>query len=320
MSILAGFGVAAILTRVKRPEIKTLVSVFFVFLVIIGSWHIPVTMPSSLATGESVPQEYRWLAQQPDDPVIIEIPTRWVEDNSEYTYYSVYHWKRMVNGYSGRDVEEASKIMRDTGGLFPSNTTISLLQNVGVTYVFIHTDRMRMMYNIPEDAAQNFTTMIIDEINAKIGIDYSSAVQFVGSFGPTYIYEIKQIPEVQPDEVVLIFKNGWLGSNIAQPFYLKGSGKIRALAKSNGEYTMNFVTQPITGKNNLSISINNVTLGTNIFTSGRFYEGASTIHLKKGFNDIEFTSDGCTKLSDIPEMKTLSDRCISFVFANLSIF
>lgn len=320
ISMLAGFGALVIISRFKNNNPQNLVSIILVLLVIAGSWHIPVSMPSSLATGDNIPKEYRWLANQTGDPVIIEIPTRWVEDNSEYTYYSVYHWKQMVNGYSGRDVEESSKIMRDTSEFFPSNNTISLLQHFGVRYVFIHADRMSILYNTSPDNIQNFEFSYIQNINSKINAQYSSSVRFVNSFNRTYIYEILQDPVIDPDEEVLIFENGWIGSNIIQPFYLKNAGYIKVLAPEDGDYVLKFIAQPISDHNSLTLIINNETIGSDTLKTGGFSEGNSIIHLNKGFNEVKFTSNGCTKLCDIPEMNTISNQCISFVFANLTIF
>ncbi len=319
VSILAGFGVASILEKVHKKNLKLLLSLVLVTLMIISSWHGPVSLPQSLATGKNIPEEYTWLANQSGDPVIIELPTRWVEDNSEYTYYSVYHWKRMVNGYSGRDVETASKIMRDTGQYFPSNTSISLLQNLGISYVIIHTDRMAKMYNISQSDSQNFETAYITDISSKVSSNFSSVVKPVTSFGSTYIYEILQQPQLNPDSPVIIYQNGWFGADISSPFYLKDKGKIKILAKEEGDYLLQFVVQPFYGDKSLSIVVNNENLGSNVLKDGGFSNGDVLIHLHKGFNELQFVSSGCTKVCDVPEMNTIYDRCISFAFMNLTV-
>jgi len=318
-AVLTGFGVAAILSRVKNKKTKDIAAVAFILLAILGSWHIPVYMPTSLATGDQIPGEYQWLANQSDDTKIIEIPTRWVEDNSEYTYYSVYHWKDMVNGYSGRDVEEASKIMRDTSGYFPSNNTISLLQHIGVRYVIVHADRIRMMENVPDELSQQFISSYISTLNQNIESNFNSTVRIASSFGDTYIYEILRSPEISPDEVILLFQNGWFGSNIIPEFYLKNTGKIKAYAKSDGEYLLYFLAEPLYTDKNLSLSVNGEDLGTITAPPGGLTEGRSNFYLKKGFNELVFSST-CTKLCDIPEMNTMSDKCMSFKFVNLSVF
>jgi len=250
---------------------------------------------------------------------IIEIPTRWVEDNSEYTYYSVYHWKEMVNGYSGRDVELASKIMRDTGGYFPSDNTVSLLQHIGVKYVIIHPDRIRIMENIPDDQAEAFISQYLSSLNQKIEQNYNSTIRMAGSFGDTIVYEILETPEVLPEDVILLFQNGWFGSNTFPEFYLKEEGKIKAYAGTTGEYELYFMAEPIYTEKNLSLKINGENLGTITAPAGGLTEGRSNFILHKGMNEITFTST-CTQLCDIPEMKTISDKCMSFKFVNLTIF
>jgi hypothetical protein len=244
-SVLIGFGVAAILYRIKKDDLKTIVAIACIILAIIGSWHVPVQIPASLATGDLVPEVYRWLAEQPGDVKIIEIPTRWIEDNSEYTYYSVYHWKEMVNGYSGRDVELASKIMRDTSGYFPSDNIVSLLQHIGVKYVIIHPDRIRIVENIPDEQAEAFISQYVSVLNQKIEQNYNSTIRMAGSFGDTIVYEILETPEVLPEDVILLFQNGWFGSNTFPEFYLKEEGKIKAYAGTTGEYELYFMAEPI---------------------------------------------------------------------------
>lgn len=318
-SVLAGFGAAALLSQIKKKDLKLVAVVGCILLAILGSWHIPVQIPASLATGDQVPEVYRWLADRPDDIKIIEIPTRWIEDNSEYTYYSVYHWKEMVNGYSGRDVELASKIMRDTGGFFPSHNTVSLLQHIGVKYVIIHADRTRIMENIPDDQAEDFISGYLSNLNQKIELNYNSTIKMAASFNNTVVYEILETPEVLPDDVILLFQSGWFGSNIFPEFYLKENGKVKAFAKSAGEYLLYFLAEPIYTVKNLSLTVNGENLGTITAPVGGFTEGRSNFILNKGLNEIMLTSS-CTKLCDIPELNTISDKCMSFKFVNLTIF
>jgi len=318
-SVMAGFGAAALLSRITKEDLKLIVAFVFITLAILGSWHVPVQIPASLETGDQVPEVYRWLAEQPDNTRIIEIPTRWVEDNSEYTYYSVYHWKEMVNGYSGRDAELASKIMRDTGGYFPSNNTVSLLQNIGVKYVIIHPDRIRIMENIPVDQAEAFISQYLYSLNQNVEQNFNSTVRMAGSFGNTVVYEILETPEVLPDDVILLFQNGWFGSNTFPEFYLKEEGKIKAFADSTGEYFLYFLAEPIYSGKDLSLTVNGENLGTISAPAGGLTEGRSNFILNKGMNEIAFTST-CTKLCDIPEMNTISDKCMSFKFVNLTVF
>jgi len=43
------------------------------------------------------------------------------------------------------------------------------------------------------------------------------------------------------------------------------------------------------------------------------------ILLDQGNNEIVFESDGCVKLWDIPELESMSDMCMSFIFEWISI-
>jgi hypothetical protein len=51
-------------------------------------------------------------------------------------YFSMSHWARMVNGYSGHLPESYSRIVKALAG-FPSEETLARAQQLGVTHVSI---------------------------------------------------------------------------------------------------------------------------------------------------------------------------------------
>jgi hypothetical protein len=124
---------------------------------------------------------------------------------------------------------------------------------------------------------------------------------------------------VLPDEVILLFKSGWFGSNLLPEFYLKNEGKIVAYAKSTGEYELSFLAEPVYSEKDLSLTVNGNLLGTITAPPGGYSKGSSNIVLNKGMNEITLAST-CTKLCDIPEINTISDKCMSFKFVNLTVF
>ena len=60
-----------------------------------------VPLPPRIGTGDTVPPVYRFIAQLPDDSVVVELPLGEPAFDIRYMFFSTTHWKRLVNGYSG---------------------------------------------------------------------------------------------------------------------------------------------------------------------------------------------------------------------------
>jgi len=58
-------------------------------------------LPPRVALGDGAPAVYRYIAALPDDSVILELPLGEPAFDIRYMFYSIGHWKRLVNGYSG---------------------------------------------------------------------------------------------------------------------------------------------------------------------------------------------------------------------------
>ncbi len=155
LSMLAAYGFTY-LTKHKRFRIAVLASILL-FLLEIGQWHTPsVTIP----TGNGIPRVYRWLETIPDTAIIAELPLReWryagsmedqlmldyasLRESHGYAletyriYFSSFHGKRMVNGYSSY----FPQVYHDTAALtarFPAPESLDRLLKLGVRYIIVH--------------------------------------------------------------------------------------------------------------------------------------------------------------------------------------
>ena len=54
-----------------------------------------------LRTGEHIPEVYRFVETLPPDAVLVEFPFGTAGHDLQYMYYSTFHWRRLLNGYSG---------------------------------------------------------------------------------------------------------------------------------------------------------------------------------------------------------------------------
>ena len=137
VAVLAGFGAERLLAALKRPGMKTAVCAGLVLLLNVEflAWPIDgVTVP----VGRDVPPTYRWLAGEPGDAVVLELPMHdWIPDESVYLYFATIHRKTLVNGYSGF-IPASSFLARDVFRDFPDGESLDFLRLFGVTRVIVH--------------------------------------------------------------------------------------------------------------------------------------------------------------------------------------
>jgi hypothetical protein len=133
LSLLSAAGAAQLIRmgRNRRAQIAiatTLTVVCFVEglprLELTSAWHRP-------------PPLYGHLRGKPN-AVLFEYPVfNDFEQNIPYMYFSTWHWKPMVNGYSGNLPKSYEALIAATAD-FPSVTSVSYLDRVGVTHVGLH--------------------------------------------------------------------------------------------------------------------------------------------------------------------------------------
>jgi hypothetical protein len=137
VAVLAGFGAARLFAAMKRRGARAAVcAAFCIFLnVEYLAWPIDgITVP----VGRDVPPVYRWLAKQPADSVVLELPFHeWIPDESVYLYFATIHRKTLVNGYSGF-IPASTFLARDVFREFPEGESLDFLETFGVSHVVVH--------------------------------------------------------------------------------------------------------------------------------------------------------------------------------------
>jgi hypothetical protein len=133
LSILAGLGAASLRQRMGLKARKVFTCILGA-LVLLESFSVPVPL---VQVPPPAPV-YRWLAVQPGKPVILELPMpvknedRWKE--TAYVYTSIFHWKPLVNGYSGYFPPYYSSLCQVMQG-FPDSSSLEAINKFRVTYV-----------------------------------------------------------------------------------------------------------------------------------------------------------------------------------------
>lgn len=108
----------------------------------------PVPMPAwaqAVDSSRPVPAVYAWLAAQPGEPAVVELPMldirgvveRPAFHESIYMVRSTRHWKPLLNGYAG--IEPASYVeLRERALRFPSRESLDAFHARGARYVIVH--------------------------------------------------------------------------------------------------------------------------------------------------------------------------------------
>jgi hypothetical protein len=108
LSALAGMGAALIarIPRVGAPAVLMLAVVTIAVTVprpfrLNGVLRSELRLPADYLTpGPTAPPVYRYLASLPESTIIAELPFTDLWYNTRYLYFSTFHWRRTVNGFT----------------------------------------------------------------------------------------------------------------------------------------------------------------------------------------------------------------------------
>jgi len=140
LSVIGAWGLLRIMGRRKSAKAGTLTAVVVAALVIVEALSIPIPL-SPVPVGDKVPPIYADVASLPASAVLVELPMplrdRDESDEAAAVYFSSFHRRRIVNGYSG-NAPAGYRVVREALDAFPSEATFALLRDLGVEYVLIH--------------------------------------------------------------------------------------------------------------------------------------------------------------------------------------
>jgi len=141
LSVLSGWGLLRIMGRRKSAKAGTFAAAIVAGLVIVESLSIPIPL-SPVPVGNKIPEIYAEVAKLPADAVLVELPMPLRDsdesDEAAAVYYSSFHHRRIVNGYSG-NAPAGYRVVREAMAMFPSEETLSLLRDLAVDHVLVHT-------------------------------------------------------------------------------------------------------------------------------------------------------------------------------------
>ncbi len=134
-SAAAGIGSAWVLNKVQKRW-QVLVAVALLGLVVFDFYPGPYRQ---FATVDPRPVDL-WLAEQPDEGVVIQMPFVLAEDQ-EQTYYTLFHGKPYVGGFFNAFPPPQYSRIRTELEHFPDEHSVELMRELGVHYVLVQEDR-----------------------------------------------------------------------------------------------------------------------------------------------------------------------------------
>jgi len=209
LSIFAAYGIKRLFPAgagLRKPIMKVLV--VLVILIEYASMPLPL---KTVPVKREIPEVYQWLAAKKEKAVVVELPLPYAEKGVGLTecfrvYYSAYHWKNMVNGYSGYFPQIYNELCRRWKEL-PVAQNIADLQTLGVNLIIVHTADLS-----PKEIKQ-----VLAELE-----DLKIDIQTVAIFGTDYVLAVPPRMSAPAefgwkDRAKLLSKAGWsVESNIHQ--------------------------------------------------------------------------------------------------------
>jgi hypothetical protein len=141
-AVLAGHGLKVFWDELKTRNVKVYLAAGIILWLNLEYLSIP-QQRSTLPTKADLPTTYLWLKGQPGDFAVIELPFhQFIGDDAVDMYFSLFHKKNLVNGYSGF-IPPSLNYIRQVFPAFPSKACLDILQTMNVKYVILHLKRWK---------------------------------------------------------------------------------------------------------------------------------------------------------------------------------
>lgn len=190
LGILAGVGLWKVEEMASKRARRVLILALIITLGMAESWVVPLTV-SMLTPLENLPEVYHWLAQQPGDFAILELPVLypfWAGETWRM-YAGLLHNKKLIIGYSGvipQDIKELAEMLK----YFPSSESLEAIADrgpEGLRYVLVET-------YLPD---LDFNTRFSDNL---CQFQNNPVLRFIRRFGDIYVFEVKTFPQAETFE------------------------------------------------------------------------------------------------------------------------
>jgi hypothetical protein len=175
LAVLAGFGFKYLNERISVAAIRRTLLVTVLVVVGLECGSAPMLLTD---VPRQVPDIYRFL-KGVDRSVVIELP---IDDwglSPVYMFWSTWHWRPLVNGYSGVMPPDYFETVARMGA-FPGEEAIERLHSLNVRYILVHE-----AYYKQED----FAAMMLQILRQP---ELIPTGHFRDSAGNTHVFELKK--------------------------------------------------------------------------------------------------------------------------------
>jgi hypothetical protein len=154
LALFAAFGAAAVAARLK-PHLRPVAMAALPLLALAEYASFPLPLERA-RTGREVPEVYRWLAKAGDArDTLVELPLpapgqSWCGVECPRVYFSAFHWKPIVNGFSGFSTPLYDELRQRWSGA-PVAECLDDIEELGLRGIVVHTN---------EDGAPQSTALL----------------------------------------------------------------------------------------------------------------------------------------------------------------
>jgi hypothetical protein len=193
--------VRSILLRLKGAK-KSAVAFFISFLLLVEYASFPIPL-ESVPVKKNIPEVYQWLAVQKESFALLELPLPAPHEWECYiegarVYYSIYHWKKLVNGYSSFFPPFYEKLRIRWRDL-PLEKNVKDTKYLGIRYIIFHSS------SYPEEEFQQILWKL-----KQLDKD----LRFIWQFGEAYVYELVYTQNEREQSILRenekpLLRDGW---------------------------------------------------------------------------------------------------------------
>ena len=179
LAMLAGSGAARLLALLRSGRARAVAVTAWTVVAIADGWPHSDRLP----VWQSPPSIYAALPAR--GAVLFEFPVHSPADrfgeNLPYMYFSIWHWRPMVNGYSGFIPASYGSLLQGVS-TFPDGPALKYLEQAGVTHIGLHCRLWE-----PDVCLSTMT-----RLDATAGVRRLARAEWYGA--PSTLYELSRDP------------------------------------------------------------------------------------------------------------------------------
>ena len=151
ISILAAFGMKAIIPKIKFKGFKSLILLIVCFIFFLENIPMPL-QAYNIENYDRIPAEYANFFKNTENKIILDLPSRGI-NNFDISQRDLFHYNREIiymnwqnqhkqnifNGVNGYFPKKRSEIQKIVNQL-PNTTALASLKNMGLDYIVFHKD------------------------------------------------------------------------------------------------------------------------------------------------------------------------------------